>query len=207
MRRIYKFSLLAVAASFSLGLSAQVRMRDFFASAPDSLFSLLSKNNRLDCIDFMENNIAARVKNLLDQNSEMKVLTEDYLMMEMSPKGRVELLLLNDSVICMISTCKGPAEDSRVAFYNERWEKIEMAAPSPTVDDFIQDVPDSLKLDAESVRRMLEDLPLIGVTVEPQGKKLTYILQISELPKRERKVATRLIRPLTYVWDGAFKQE
>ena len=53
--------------AFSVTLSAQeVKMRDVFAQAPDIIFPLLTKNNKLDCIDFIENKMRARVKNKFD---------------------------------------------------------------------------------------------------------------------------------------------
>ena len=46
----------------------QTKMRDIFAQAPDSIFAMLSHNNKLDLIDFAEANMEARVRNILDED-------------------------------------------------------------------------------------------------------------------------------------------
>ena len=41
---------------FTISVTAwaqEVKMRDIFAQAPDSIFPLMTKNNKLDCIDFL----------------------------------------------------------------------------------------------------------------------------------------------------------
>ena len=55
-------------------LAAQ-KMRDVFATMPDSVLGLMTKNNRLDCIDFIENDMEAKVRNrgLVDAWSQMRV--------------------------------------------------------------------------------------------------------------------------------------
>ena len=53
------------------------RMRDYFADMPDSILYVMTRNNRLDCIDFIENNMQARVRNRFDAFSELKKMTDD----------------------------------------------------------------------------------------------------------------------------------
>ena len=103
------FLFLAVSLS---GLHAQTRMRDVFASAPDSVFPLLTRNNRLDCIDFVENKMPARVKNRLDEVVELQSLTDHYLCLRTSERSQVEMRLLSDSLFCLVNTYEGPAPDS-----------------------------------------------------------------------------------------------
>ena len=69
-------------------------MRDIYASAPDTIFPLLTKNNRLDQIDFRENNMKAEVKNRFDDRSELLVLTDRYLKLQLSERCLVEMKLL-----------------------------------------------------------------------------------------------------------------
>ena len=45
--------------------SDSIRMRQVFAEMPDSILGILTKYNRLDCIDFIENNLPAKVENRL----------------------------------------------------------------------------------------------------------------------------------------------
>ena len=76
MKKIFLSSLLFLVV---LSSCAQVRMRDVFAQLPDSVLPLLTKNNRLDCIDFIENNMEARVKNRFNDHVVLEALTDEEI--------------------------------------------------------------------------------------------------------------------------------
>ena len=94
-------------------------MRDIYAAAPDSIFPLLTKNNRLDQIDFRENNMPAVVKNRFDSRCELLALTDQYLKLQLSERCLVEMRLFNDSTFCMVETFLAPAPDSRIRFFGD----------------------------------------------------------------------------------------
>ena len=158
-------------------------MRDVFAQAPDSIFPLMTKNNRLDCIDFIENSMRARVKNKFDTYSELLLLTKDYLKLQPSDKSTVEMKIFNDSLICFVHTFQGPAADSEVSFYNLKWEPVDYKLERPKADDFFR--PDA---DGE-VSGLLRQLPLIKASLSPESPTLTWELQTTELTKAQRKTA------------------
>ena len=75
MKRIILLFILH-ASFFTLHVMlAQTRIRDIYAEAPDSIFPLLTRNNRLDQIDFRENNMPAVVKNRFDSRCALLALT------------------------------------------------------------------------------------------------------------------------------------
>ena len=200
MKRIILLSLLG--QMMCLSMYSQVRMRDIFASAPDSVFPLLTRNNRLDCIDFIENKMPARVKNRLDNVVELLKLGDAYLQLRTSERSIVEMRLLSDSLMCLIHTYMGPAADSRVSFYDTAWKPVATELPCPTVGDYWQAVPDSLAREADSARRALADLTLTHIKASEAEPTLTFTLQTSELEKKEREVAQHYVQPLVYRWDG-----
>ena len=69
-------------------------MASFFKQMPDSLMPYLSKNNRLDMVDFMEANMKAEVTNLLEGKSCMTALTSDSLSIRMNDVLQVNMRLL-----------------------------------------------------------------------------------------------------------------
>ena len=118
-------------------LSAEAQdMKSVFIAMPDSVTPLLSKINREDCVDFLDSNMKARVKNRFDGDAELQTLTEDYLMMRVSEVSTLEMKLLpvNDStkVICLVRTVCTSACDSDIKFYTADWSK-ELSA-----GDFVQ---------------------------------------------------------------------
>lgn len=167
---------------FSVTLSAQeVKMRDVFAQAPDSIFPLLTKNNKLDCIDFIENKMRARVKNKFDTYSELTTLTDNFLRIKISEKSSAEMKLVNDTLICLVKTYYGPGADSQVYFYNTQWQPVKRTLERPKADDFFQ--PDA---DGE-VCGLLRQLPLIKASLSPDDTTLIWDLQITELTETQKR--------------------
>lgn len=181
---------------------AQLRMRDVFASAPDSVFPLLTRNNRLDCIDFAENGMQARVKNRFENVCELKKLTDEYMLMQLSERSTVEMRVLSDSLFCMIKTYRGPAPDSEVRFFDASWHPVSVAMPNLPVESFWTSVPDSLRTEATFVQRSLSDLKLVHVTISPSEPIITCTLQTSELERKDKELAQRFVQPLMFRWDG-----
>lgn len=178
MRNILLFLAIAMTVTLS---AQQVKMRDVFAQAPDSIFPLLTKNNKLDCIDFIENKMRARVKNRFDSYSELTVLTDNYLQLQASDKSSVEMKLVNDSLICLVRTYYGPGADSQVFFYNTAWQPVNYNLERPKADDFF--LPDA---DGE-VCGLLRQLPLIKASLSRDDTTLTWELQITELTETQQR--------------------
>ena len=195
------FILIMLAMS---GFSAfsQTKAKDVFATAPDSIFPLLTTNNRLDCIDLIENNMKATVKNKLEQKAEMTTLTDSYLQIKPSERSVVEIKMLNDSVFCLINTCLGPAPDSRISFFTRDWKPYAMTFPTPHASDFWTSVPDSLARDASFAQRSQEDLLLIQISADKDKPEITLTLQTSELAGKEKEIAQKYVKPLRYKWNG-----
>ena len=195
------FILIMLAMS---GFSAfsQTKAKAVFATAPDNIFPLLTTNNRLDCIDLIENNMKATVKNKLEQKAEMTALTDSYLQIKPSERSVVEIKMLNDSVFCLINTCLGPAPDSRISFFTHDWKPYKTTFPMPHATDFWASVPDSLARDASFAQRSLEDLLLIQISADKENTELTLTIQTSELSGKEKEIAQKYVKPLRYKWNG-----
>lgn len=194
--------ILIMLAMSGLSAFSQTKAKDVFAAAPDSIFPLLTTNNRLDCIDLIENNMKATVKNKLEQKAEMTALTDSYLQIKPSEKSVVEIKMLNDSVFCLINTCLGPAPDSRISFFTRGWKPYETTFPMPHATDFWASVPDSLARDASFAQRSQEDLLLIQISADKESTELTLTIQTSELSGKEKEIAQKYVKPLRYKWNG-----
>ena len=114
-------------------------MRDVFASMPDSVLPLVTKNNRLDCIDFIENNMEARVRTKMGEYVTLEALTADYARFRTSDVAVLEMKLLPvDSVffLCLVTTIQtgepGTSrrlEDSNIRFLYPDWRPLSGPAP------------------------------------------------------------------------------
>ena len=162
---------------------AETRIRDVYAEAPDSIFPLLTKNNRLDQIDFRENDMPALVRNRFDDHSELLILTDRYLQLRLSECCLVEMRLLSDSTFCMVQTYSAPAPDSRLRLFDTAWHELPQTIDRPEVHRFLDEDIDT------DVRLALQALPLIKASLSPDDDSITFELQTSELTRDGRQKA------------------
>jgi len=124
-----------------LTTSAQTSIREVFGNVPDSIFPTLTKNNRLDMMDFIEAKMRAEVVNLLTGTSEMLSLSKDSLTIRMSEAQTLTMYLLPteqayDSlrqVVCIDRTYKllsDNASETVRELYSLKWRKLERLEPA-----------------------------------------------------------------------------
>lgn len=209
MKRLYLIYILCMCCW--LGGRAQ-ELRSLFVAMPDSVLPLLTKTNRMDCIDFLDSNMKAEVKNRFNNTSELKVLTKDYLELQLTSQSSVEMKLLpmNDSVkvVCMVHTVCGPVCDSEITFYDTQWKQL----PSknfitlPEVDRFYY-----LNTNEESYAtvRKAADMNLMKANLSSEASTLTFIYTTPEyLSKEDREKLELYLRkePIVYQWvEGRFQ--
>ena len=209
MKRLYLIYILCLCCW--LGGRAQ-ELRSLFVAMPDSVLPLLTKTNRMDCVDFLDSNMKAEVKNRFNKTSELKVLTKDYLELQLTSQSSVEMKLLpmNDSVkvVCMVHTVCGPVCDSEITFYDTQWKQL----PSknfitlPEVDRFYY-----LNTNDESYAtvRKAADMYLMKANLSSEASTLTFIYTTPEyLSKEDREKLELYLRkePIVYQWgEGRFQ--
>ena len=87
-----KIILLSFLFAFCVnGIVSAQSMRTLFVEMPDSIMPLLTKNNREDCVDFIDAGMQARVTNRLDSKSELLKFTPDYLLLKTSSSGSMQM--------------------------------------------------------------------------------------------------------------------
>ena len=154
-------------------------MKSIFIAMPDSVAPLLSKVNKEDCIDFLASDMKAVAKNRFGNVAEMKVLTDDYVLMQTSEVGTLEmkLLPLSDSikVICMVKTVNASAYDSSVRFYTSDWLKqldVNEFLQLPPMDAFF--LPNDSLTDEAVLTRKKADMYLMKAQLSKEDTSLTF---------------------------------
>ena len=120
---IRRFTFAALAVLLWCGTVAEAsadgrQMRDVFASMPDTIEPMVTLNNRLDCIDFIENDMEARVRNVADDYVRLEALTADYARFRTSSFAFMELKLMKShrgEVASADSTSVASADSTSVA--------------------------------------------------------------------------------------------
>lgn len=205
--------LIIVSIFCALSATAQ-NMKSVFVSMPDSIAPLLTQTNKEDCIDFLDSNMKAVVKNRFGNEAEMKALTENYALMQTSPVGTLEMKLLpvNDStnVVCMVKTVCASACDSEVHFYTSDWSKkldAKNFLQTPEADAFF--LPNDTLTDEDILIRKKADMHLMKVSLSKDDTSLTYIYSTPDyLNKEDREKLLPHLRkePIVLRWqDGKFR--
>ena len=198
--------------SSSLGYSQQLA-KELFVNMPDSILPLLTAVNRADCIDFLESNMNAKVENRLNKTSEMTVLGNDYIQMQITPNSswQMKTLAVNDStqVICAISTACAPVCDSDIRFYDASWKQLSNTSylTIPTLNDFLIEPTDSAALSDYQEQLALIDMKLVKADFEKENSQLVFTFTTPEyIGKESAEKLEQYIRPqLTYNWvEGKF---
>ena len=207
--------ILLIVLTFFCALSATAQnMKSVFVSMPDSIAPLLTQTNKEDCIDFLDSNMKAVVKNRFGNEAEMKALTENYVLMQTSPVGTLEMKLLpvNDStnVVCMVKTVCASACDSEVHFYTSDWSKkldAKNFLQTPEADAFF--LPNDTLTDEDILIRKKADMHLMKVSLSQDDASLTYIYSTPDyLNKEDREKLLPHLRkePIVLRWqDGKFR--
>ena len=189
-------------------------MKSVFVAMPDSVTPLLTKVNREDCIDFLDSNMKAVVKNRFGNVAEMKVLTDDYVLMQTSEVGTLEMKLLpladSTKVICMVKTVNVPVADSSVRFYTSDWSQqldVKEFLQFPSMDAFF--LPnDSLK-DEAILTRKKADMHLMKAQLSKEDTSLTFTYTTPDyLDEEDREKLSPHLRkgPIVLRWsEGKFR--
>ena len=210
------------AAATAQEVASRPLMRDVFAAMPDSLLPAVSKNNRLDCIDFIENGLEAKVRNAFDDYVILEALTSDYARFRTSAASVMELKLLPQSdstaVLCMVTTAEcgeqdSPTriEDSAISLLTSDWTtaSVDVLSSEASVNScigalefFTDDVPDSLRHDYEQAKASIADFHPVHLQLSADNVTLTLTLQTGLLDVNEKKALEGRLRTITMKWDG-----
>ena len=191
MKRILLFSILVFAAA---AVCHAQKMSEVFASAPYDVLPLMTRNNRLDCIDFIENNMEARVKDRFDNDVVLEEMTADYLRLVTSKVSSTEMKIV-DGRVYVSETCMGPAADTQVKVYDSKWNLIKVVS-RPEVEAFIRT---DAKLGADERVLLIAEakiLALIKGSLSKTDNTLTWELQTDEFTRDMKKAADKCLQPV-----------
>lgn len=198
-----------IAALFVFGNVNAQKIKSLFVSMPDSVSPILTKINREDCIDFLESNMKAKVKNRFGKISELKELTDNYLFMQISPSSsfQMKLLPINDSIniVCMINTYCAAACDSKIEFFDSEWKKLNTKdyISFPQKPSFV----DSLLLNSKDGIRetaKLLNMTFKKMTLSPDNTNLTVsytAIDNLNISDKEKFLAYFKDAVVTFEWD------
>lgn len=209
--------LIAYITCFTLSAAAQkpaeakspavLKMDQLFLTMPEEITPLLTAVNRADMVDFKENNMKAEVTNALGGTSEMVTLSDSYIYLKTSKSSSLQIKLLpyfGTSIIAVVETVNGPAEDSHITFYNLDWKENKVASglvPKLSFENFYYD---NVKSATETQLAALKSLNLLLYSVQLAAENNDITIQLSTMKYLDKSVAEKvslLLKPqLELVW-------
>lgn len=203
MKRILLFPVFIFAV---VAICHAQKMSEVFAAAPHDVLPLMTKNNRLDCVDFIENNMEARVKDKFDNDVVLEEMTDDYLRLATSEVSSMEMKLVRTTiagadrdssmiVVYVAETCMGPVADTQVKVYDSKWNLIKVVS-RPEVEAFIRT---DAKLGADERVLLIAEakiLTLIKGSLSKTDNTLTWELQTDEFTRDTKKAADKCLQPV-----------
>ena len=208
-------TILLFVVSVLCGISASAQnMRSVFIAMPDSIIPLLTKVNKEDCVDFLDSNMKAEVKNRFDGTAEMKVLTEDYVLVQTSEIGTLEMKLLpvNDStkVVCMVKTVCASACDSEIRFYTSDWkQELDRKGYLQWPDAGTFFLPKDSLSEEDVLIRQKADMHLMKASLSKDNPTLAFIYTTPDylnLEDKEKLLLHLRNEPVVLEWkDGKFR--
>lgn len=203
-----KHFFLIVTATLCVWTAKAQDMERIFAEMPDSIVPVMTKNNRLDCIDFYKSKMKSNVENIYGGKSELLALGNDYLFIRPTQKSAVAMKRLatssGDTIIVVVSTYLSPAKESDVVFYSGKWERLsaqKLISP-PEKGDFYSksDTCDAARL---SYARAAGEDAFVYAELSENEPVISYGLSLESLmPEDEAKVTPYLSGKIVYKWNG-----
>lgn len=184
-----------------LGFSLQAQdIRNLFIEAPDSVLPLLPRNNRADCIDFADAGMVYPVSNRLGGKCIMREISDGYLLLQSSGVSTFEMKLLpqNDGfVICVVNTVYAEAADSRIAFFDSNWKRLdtEKFFTAPSIADFF----------ADKAGKAIDKCDIYLVSLKTNAADNTLVAEYtmpSYMNSDDAEMVKPLLRKITYTWNG-----
>jgi len=202
MMRSFVFSAMLLLAA-AVPASARLTADRLLAEAPRSVIPLLDTSTRLDMLDYFRSGMKHPLPNALGGESEVTELTDDAVTVAVTEASSCRMVLLPagaDTIVMVIDTYATPGRDSRLAFYDRTWRRLDgrRLFKEPALDDWCVS-----KQVREAAREKVPYV-LAGYDYDTAARRLTLTNNTeSVLPSEEADAVVRLLRPeLEYNWNG-----
>ncbi|MDE6286089.1 MAG: DUF3256 family protein, partial [Muribaculaceae bacterium] len=160
-------------------LSATMTARDagsaqwFFAMAPDEVMPLLPANTRLDMLDYYNSGMQRPSRNEAGGMALITSSADRRLTFEAGDSCSYELAVFTtprDTLVALIETLRYPMPDSRVEWFDARWQPVKAPVAEPGLKQWL--TRDGARNRAE----VEETIPFITATAtaDPDRRTITY---------------------------------
>lgn len=208
-----KKKLLFVTFLLLIAMSMSARsMREMWLSMPDSIIPYLNRSMRTELVNLADVKAKDGINNLLKEKSVIDTLSERYLSVTVSGSSQVQMRLLpsaeGDSILCMVSTFKGPEPESEIRFYSFDWKELDMRhcfMDGKCINEVKKTLvvkPDTMSQERfAELKKMLDPL-IASARLSADNDTLVLSLSVPMLSEEERWQVNSIILQRKLNWDG-----
>lgn len=198
MIRMRQYIYAALVAAMGATGAAGQTVDTLLANMPDSIVPVMSRDNRLDCIDFYKSKMTANVRNLFGGKCSIDTMSADYLRLSPTVASQVELRRFvgadSAAIVAVAYTYSAPAKETVVKFYNAAdWKPLKASSllAAPGKAEFVRPGNGADALDDAFVCASMAD-GTITFSLSTAG------LSADDLEKAKPYVGA----PISYAWNG-----
>ncbi len=180
MKKIILSSILLMFAS--LNINAQDNIASIFLNLPDAVISGLDSEAKDKLLSNPTDTAQIAVSAPLYDDIERLAIADDYIYLQTSPVGTVQIKLLsliNESkIVCVIHTVGSKISDSRISFYTPKWVPIQQGLfPKDTYEWFIKEGVDKESQEYKNAIAALDMNPMKYV-ISPKDDSISVYYDI-----------------------------
>lgn len=208
------FTTISILLAFS---STAKTMEEIWSAMPDSIIPYIDHTHRLEMTDFIKMGLKGDVDHSLGGKSEMDTITSDYIHLTLNESVTMELKRLpwegHDSLVCVVTTWKGPAEESKVKFYTQEWRGVVVpnafdGGDFPMLASRLTQRPDTMSEDRYAHLRAMIDPVMLSAKMSVGDDGLRVSLSLPLLEADDQRLLEPIMKPVELHWDGrSFKSK
>ena len=204
--KLKRLILLTFTVLSSSIISAQT-INELWLSMPQNMTPYLTEKQKKEVIDNYKSDSGLKVTNNLQGTTYADTLSADYGHFCMSDSKDLYLILLptkdNDSIMLCIETYKTPDAQSKLEFYNRKWQKLSKQDKIPNIEmENLISRPDTMSIETYDNLRSLISPELISFQYNVSSKTLEANLATPLLSADERNKLKNIFSKYMLKWDG-----
>lgn len=207
--------IIAICTMLKLGAQAK-SMSEIWANLPNSAIPYLDRAHRMQMTQYIKMGLKGDVDHSLAGKCVMDTLTSDYIHVTLNESVVMEMKKLPyadaDSLLCVVTTWMGPAEESTVCFFSQDWEAFNLphAFDGKDMIELADEMiwkPDTMESKRFGELRSMIDPVMVRANLAPDNYQLRIRLAMPLLCAADKKTVSAITNELILLWNGSSFQK
>ncbi len=204
MKQHLILSLLVAAGLFLPANFLQAQsLRNFWTTAPDSLFPHLNAGKRTELLDYVSMGVKAETKNSFNEMVTINTLTSNFMEVAICDNLLIQIKQLpstgSDSLFCVVKTFGNQEKESTITLYDANWQTKQQLRFSP-----LQNIGELGNMSTEQYNQLkqLTSFYMLKATLTPIATDLILTYEAPMLSTDEKKKLNSLQKQTILKWNG-----